>query len=313
MLEVVGRTLPGIWTRHAAWREAQFETTPWPSWCYAPLAATGPLFDRPLLAAKVCALASWRMTQGIYRVDPTLMAALLETPLDGAIPVDVLQRMPEWCVYIELEALPTLKGLAHGVWAWVEPGQAAGGVLLGLLFDIERQIASSIADDDAMFVIALQLKGGSLMDALQAMYPSDVRLHDWFHRAVAPVLSILLYVCSRNADITSGGLPATSTRPAPVRTRRHGLRLYAADQATSWDLGVRIGAALRAALASDRSDVATGRKVTPHVRRFHWHTYLFGRKDQPSELRRREIRWMAPISIGITDPGQLVSTIKPLK
>lgn len=147
MLEVVGRALPGIWSRHSEWRERSFAAEPWPEWCYAPLAVAAPVFDRPYVAAKLTALATWRMTQGIYRVDSTLLASLVNTPLSGHIPVDVLLHMPEWCVYIELPQLPTLRGDAHGVWAWIEPGNAPSAVLLNMLFDTEREIEDSMLDD----------------------------------------------------------------------------------------------------------------------------------------------------------------------
>lgn len=45
-------------------------------------------------------LACWRMTQGIYRFDTTVYESLLSTKLDGELPVDVLLRLPEWCVYL---------------------------------------------------------------------------------------------------------------------------------------------------------------------------------------------------------------------
>lgn len=47
------------------------------------------------------ALAAWRMTQSIYRFDPNVFAAVWETPIEGDLPVDMLYRLPEWCVYVE--------------------------------------------------------------------------------------------------------------------------------------------------------------------------------------------------------------------
>lgn len=47
------------------------------------------------------ALAAWRMTQGIYRFDTDIFSALWSTPIEGKIPVEILYRLPEWCVYIE--------------------------------------------------------------------------------------------------------------------------------------------------------------------------------------------------------------------
>ena len=312
MLEQVGRDLPGIWAQHAEWMTQARARSPWPNWCYAPLAAVAPIFDRPLLAAKVTALATWRMTQGIYRVDPTLRDALVSTPLDGAIPFEVLLRMPEWCVYIELPPLQTLRGIARGVWAWVEPGREEGAAVLCMLFDTERELASSMRDD-SMFLACIQLRGASLAAALEATFPAGEDVHGWFRRAAEPVLSILLYICSQDAEFTRAGVPDRPSLPTPVRTRRTGLRLYPAAQSVYWDLGVRMGSALRAAMGAAPTEEGTERaRVTPHVRRAHWHTFLSGPiKNVQAGQRRRDVRWMPPIPVNVTDAGELLSTIKP--
>lgn len=77
--------------------------------------------DQVVEAVKLSALAAWRMTKGIFRVDQTLMAALIETPIDAAVPVDVLLRLPGWCIYLELDQLPTFRSAARGVWVSLEP------------------------------------------------------------------------------------------------------------------------------------------------------------------------------------------------
>ena len=46
------------------------------------------------------ALVARRVTQGIYRFDPTTFDALWKTPVAGDIPTEVLFHLPEWCVYI---------------------------------------------------------------------------------------------------------------------------------------------------------------------------------------------------------------------
>src|SRR3546814_11075816 len=56
--------------------------------------------DHAHYPAIITALATWRMTQGIYRYDATLRDAVLQTPLDGELPTAHLYRLPEWCVYV---------------------------------------------------------------------------------------------------------------------------------------------------------------------------------------------------------------------
>ncbi len=52
--------------------------------------------------ALVGTMAAWRPTQGIYRFATNLLDELWDTPVTGDLPSDLLHRLPEWCVYIEL-------------------------------------------------------------------------------------------------------------------------------------------------------------------------------------------------------------------
>ncbi len=52
---------------------------------------------------RVCvALALWRMSKGVYVVDPTLASAVAASTF-REVPFEVLQRMPEHCVYVAAE------------------------------------------------------------------------------------------------------------------------------------------------------------------------------------------------------------------
>lgn len=114
MLEFVGREMPGVWTRLEELRAEYGMVATWPAWCHAPFAVAYPMTgDRHLLAVKLTMLAAWRLSKGIYRFDPTLKADLIDTPLDGAVPIDVLQRLPQWCIYLEIDPTPTWRGVAR--------------------------------------------------------------------------------------------------------------------------------------------------------------------------------------------------------
>jgi len=126
---------------------------------------------------------------------------------------------------------------------------------------------------------------------------------------------------------------ATHINPRPIfrkavpmledaRCPECGPRLFAADGPREWDVGVRIGAALRAAYAREETGgeaATTGRHVRPHVRRAHWHTVLSGKRKRedgttiPASEQRRELRWMPPIAVAINDAGELPSVIRPVR
>jgi hypothetical protein len=89
-----------------------------------------------------------------------------------------------------------------------------------------------------------------------------------------------------------------------------GLRLFPADKPTTWDIGMRIGAALRAATQRAESEPAGGTHASPrpHIRRAHWHSYRVGPGRAETILR-----WLAPIAVNVDDPGGLAATVRPVK
>jgi hypothetical protein len=105
-LQAIARRYPGLWPlvdRIRAGRGRDLDD--WPDWCFMPLAGAHAIVSRhpqPAVAdiGVIGALAAWRVTQGIYRFDPTTHEALASTPLE-TLPVEALYRLPEWCVYLE--------------------------------------------------------------------------------------------------------------------------------------------------------------------------------------------------------------------
>lgn len=123
-----------------------------------------------------------------------------------------------------------------------------------------------------------------------------------------PLLSLLLYLCADEAEIGDGR--ARPANPEPKRTRRHGWRLFPADGPRTWDVGVRLGAALRRAReredAEAREAAAHGRaRPRPHIRRAHWHTFLAG-----VGRSERRLKWLPPIPVNLDDAAALPATIR---
>ncbi len=100
---------PQAWKQIEMFRSSRGKDLPdWPEWCFAPMAASyavvsgGQTLETALVpdVAKIAALSAWRFSQSFYRFDPALYSQLIETKIDK-LPVDVLFRLPEWCVFIE--------------------------------------------------------------------------------------------------------------------------------------------------------------------------------------------------------------------
>ncbi|MBN9461041.1 MAG: hypothetical protein J0H00_07415 [Burkholderiales bacterium] len=316
----ISREFPGAW--QAIERLRATASGGWPSFCYAPISAVymalseetgGHLgVDRAADVAAVAALAAWRMTQGIYRFDPAVYDALLATEDAGSIPADVLQRMPEWCVYVESPGIfdPTL-GAIDGFWAHMD-ALAADDISLRVLTLGERGLGA----------LTLPLGRWTIGEALQRQ-AEDARSAGIDARSdiaadtevlFSKFLSLLLYICSSADEIT--GKRGRPGNPAPVRTRRDGWRLFPADGPRTWDVGVRMGAALRAAYRAAESGVGGDRHgPRGHVRRAHWHGFRSGPRkradgtDIPAGERRFDLRWLPPIPVNLSDIDDLPSVI----
>lgn len=130
-LAATNRQYPQAWEQMAGFRAAKGspDLGDWPAWCWVPLAGAKAVAsegrdelvrERSADVGRIGALAAWRQTQGIYVLDETLLEALWQTDLTGEIPVDVLYRLPEWCVYVATPARARL--------AILQPRPAASSV-----------------------------------------------------------------------------------------------------------------------------------------------------------------------------------------
>lgn len=324
---------PKAWKAADAYRAGRGRDWPdWPQWCYLPMGAwhevvnagngrTGPL---PLVlvadVGRLAALGAWRVSQGIYRFDPALYEALVTTPLNGDIPDSVLFHLPEWCVYIETPDLEAFGKPLFGVFAHLESDMNTGQVELRLALDVGTGEATDLVP------LTIHLGQGSLLDAVTAAWraaepnlagvlggaaPPPALVDDMLALQagmLAPIVSLLLYLCSEAADYT---------RPPPVRPKKtsKGWRMFAPDKPAIWDVGVRMGAALRRAYQAEETQqpptlTAAGRaRPRAHVRRAHWHTFWKGPRDGE---RTASLKWLPPIAVALDDEA-LPAVIHPVR
>lgn len=332
------RTLPAYrWLFDLMGNIYPFSHSEWQACIYVPVSALSPKIPEALknlggerairdlysqgaeriafMISAAMTFGTWRVTQGIYRFDEEIYKSLVDTSLSGEIPAEVLTRLPEWCVYVETPGLFLSDKLPlHGVWARLDLDQN-NRTLLAITPDA----------DEGDFLIPptqhIELGTGSVEDSLSAAWKSwiaagaqsgghsEQEIVSGISRWLSPVVNLLLYLCSENDFMRKGqeDLPANPS----LRKTKKGVRLFPADGPTTWDVGVRMGAALRAAReAGYRAGEGEGKSSTrPHVRRAHWHTYLTGPRADP----RRELRWLPPIPVGIKDLDELVATIRKVQ
>lgn len=333
-LNSISKAYPDAWRWSDSFRSDRGKDglPDWPNWCFLPMAAwyaivsggsSAPLsIDRVQDVGVLSALGTWRTTQGIYRFDPTLYASIIDTPLAGDIPHDVLYRLPEWCVYVETPGLQWRTQSMHGFFAHLESDANTQRVELRLVIDA-----------DTLTVFPLHLGPWPLSEAISRMVTeSNMQLRQFglkdalpdhldtgFSADIEPIISLLLYLCSQNAEI--GDRMKIPRNPAPTKTKK-GPRLFPPNNATTWDVGVRMGAAIRA--AGHESQGSTGQasgshgSPRPHIRRAHWHGFRSGPmktpdgREIPTANRRYDLKWLPPIPVNLDDPKNLPATVHPV-
>ncbi len=349
-LRQVAQQYPGLWHQLDRLRAGRGKGLPaWPDWCFLPLAGTvaaltqgAPQPDlRPLglQIGRVGALAAWRTTQGIYRFDPTIFAAVWDTPIAGDLPTVLLYHLPEWCCYVPVAPARPLwheELSLHGFFVHLEWDANTHHMELRFVLDAESP------EGPWLFPVALHVDvPGGLVGALQRSFEVGgdnlANLGEVEHATLvwqqsaqaaahaaptlAPLVSLTLYLCSQAADLQDvQGQTRRPTRPQPTKTK-HGPRLFPPAQPTTWHVAYRLGAALRRAqqvssqsqepTEADTEDESPRQPPRAHIRRAHWHTYYVGegsRKD-PSKAQVR-VRWLPPIPVGL--PDELIPTIRPV-
>lgn len=119
-------------------------------------------------------------------------------------------------------------------------------------------------------------------------------------------MTLVLYLCAENAEI-GDGMHRPSV-PTPKRTKR-GPRLFPPDRLPSWDVGLRLGAALRRAESSGEPGDGYGERARPraHIRRAHWHIFRIG-----EGRGGYKVKWVAPTLVNVRDQETLPATVRPI-
>jgi hypothetical protein len=307
----------------------------WPRYTFLPVPDAGMIIARiwrsrnlrpttaSVLAEEASALAgfaAWRVTQAIYRFDPTLAAALVDTPLTGDLPVSALTHLPFWCVYVETpgRTMPRVLGgetILHGYYAWINWVAAEDRPELMLGLDAERPYPH--------LPVCIVPLVGTLEESIRAV---EAEWQDNYEaglvdgapspgliggaQRLSPLIALLLYLCADEAEI--GDDTVRTQQPKPTKTKQ-GWRLFPAPAPTTWDVGVRIGAAIRRAQEQEAGEMhIAGERSRPraHIRRAHWATYWTGPR---SGEQTAVLRWLPPIPVNVDDVETLPATVHPVR
>jgi len=219
----MGRLYPGIWKMADEQRSQRRRHDPaWPEWCFLPFSKLCDILapedylarDQMSNVGSLGGLMAWRVTQGVYRFDPTVFDELWNMPLEGGIPYEVLYHLPEWCVYVSTDQRPWLDRLLHGFFAYLDFDDTAGQPQIRFLLDvgesrpyeaipvdlIESTLAEAVASTGGRYLAKLASRTEGIQEwADEVSTFAALDLHEYAH-SVTPLMNLVLYLCSINAE-----------------------------------------------------------------------------------------------------------------
>jgi len=332
LLRKLASKMPTVWDQIKAFRKAKGTQLPdWPNWCYMPLTAghaissvggarNENLYDLLLNPASIIALATWRVSQGVYRFDPELYNELVHQPFEGNLPCETLKRLPEWCVYIETPDLRfagttvnknVKEVLVEGFFAHLEHDEHNQREELRLLMitNIGLNVPFILHIGNWTIVESLEM---TRKEANKYLNEEKQELPPFSHAHAAmitPFLQLVLYLCAENADI-----PVKPTHPN-TRVRMSG-QVDVPKEPRLWTVGERIGASIHKYRNEERQRISntetsgTHASPRPHIRRAHWHHFWTGPKTGKQNI---VLRWLSPIPVGYNEEQEMPIVIRKVK
>jgi len=303
----------------------------YPDWCDLPaplvtVIITGTVGERTMARileqepnhaqTDLTAALIWIRGKMIYRFDDTLADTLAAQPLDGKIPPEALHYLPYPCVYIERKMLVG-DYEAIGFFAWLDYADAK---ILRLQFlqtngetlPIPIPITGGTIDDSILEFIKLASERHG--HAGVSMYDADELLNSPFPKLIAECVNLLLYLCSEKPDVPDD---------TELRARRSRDSYGNPKRVAQWDVGTRIGAALRRTTerevteeppndedgSIEQAEKKQHASPRPHMRRAHWHSFWTGKRDSPEH--KLVLCWLPPTTVNM-QVMDLPSVINPV-
>ncbi len=298
----------------------------WPAWCFLPTPMVGAgLGDdvaidiNPALLSPATLLtalgAAWMSGRVAVRFDDDVARALMDTPMEGTIPTEVLYRLPAWGLYIDCP------GLGEGAGFFVSLDAGTVTAPSGSQAEVDELFFAVVrSGDDGPPLLATSLwlrPGATIADALAEQAEQAERVGPFFlaspdeawiaalgmsrAEVMARLLSLVLYLCSDDTDVTRRQVP-----PGEASSRGR-----AAASTTVMSAGFRLGAALRTAAAeyARTGGEGTGQHVVPHMRRAHWHHFWAG--SETRQDRHLRLHWVFPIKVNAQLTEELLTVVRP--
>ncbi len=333
-LRTVERLYPRIWDNAALCRAAKEDgETTWPDYVWLPMAGWNAAISQDAYRlALVAAVGTWRLSKGIYCFDDDLTQELRRTPMSEKAPTAAFYNLPEYCVYIATPHNPDYSGIfAHLEYDMEQyllslQRRCYSSIFTPLKYDIDP-VSAYNSDNDPhtelrllylpregdVFVnsvrVMLHIDSNNIINSLRAVY--GTRSEEMLEY-ISGELSLLLYLCSDAPDMGDRE-PPKYIEPKRIKGQN---KWIPRQKPEIWDVGVRIGAAIRRYGAAEKQNASdaepTGRTVRPHIRRAHWHGFWSGPRKEPAR-QRFAYKWIPPIPVNLTPDGDLPAVVRDVK
>lgn len=318
--------VPDIWERVERIRAEK--KTSWAEWCYLPMKEGVTLayslcgqdqLSSSYYGQQICALAPWRLSKEMFIIDPNLEDELCKQE-NLSIPTECLMKLPYPCFYIQFQS-ETMKHFGYdGVFVHLND-EISREHELRLLFTGKTGVTTGLpislsvktVTESFKRLLSLSYENIDKIESKEITQFLSGRVRKMVEASTEELLQktlqLVLYLCAENAEfVPEPSATGRETTPAlkDVVTRKDRY-----SDIRKWDVGVRIGAAIRKyreaktenpesldeEVKSETKERTGHASPRPHMRRGHWHHFWTGaRKDV--EGRKLVLRWIPPTFIG---------------
>ncbi len=262
--------------------------------------------------ASAVAVTAWSFTKEVYQFDKDLEAALDKTvTADTKVPMDVLCKLPQWCIAVECQSFKDTDGFL----AYVDVDPKEGTTLLLML-----ESTKVLKGKHTMSVFPFKISEGQTIreavlrmgvDAAVAVKRAKLRdasvlfdegpAEDAFTELEAELcvaVSRILYIVSDKPDI--GGHEPMYSKPYKTRLKGGGTSFLVPKDPKIIKTGFEVAKGIRAFNLVAKSGYSGERGGNaPHIRAAHWHGFWSGKRD--SDERTYKVKWLAPIFVNSTE------------
>ncbi len=310
LMQEIGKRFPDVWRKADFMRSMKGSELPeWNGDIFLPQAAWIDIGKEILGKAEldvndiffiqlVAAVAAWRPAQDIIRYDRDVYQSLVEMPLDGTLPSQILVHLPSWCIYVDTPDGIEVEGDTWSGFFAMSGYDARHGIhILRILF---------LKDNFGLLIKDIPLGEWNLRQALEflrnkaeaSLEVIGVKLpvsDSDEYAGVRSALNLLIYLCAYGVSDKEGAGLESAHYPTPQKVKT-GWRLFPPDKPRVVILGTAFGEKIRSVSHSDTVH-GSHQGPRPHIRRALWHSYWTG----PKEERRLVPRWLPPIPVAMVD------------